>query len=106
MPARKFSKMSRKAKPIATEPRPSPVSTLAGVTDGKAIAAAMKSASAQIPKSMISTTSSARAARMRARLSAVRSTRFARTTASQVSARKQIAMPRRGSTATNSSTTL
>ena len=49
IPARKFWKMSLKAKPIATPPMPSVLTRFAGVKLGKAIVAATSTPTSRMP---------------------------------------------------------
>jgi hypothetical protein len=75
---------------------------LAGVTDGKATAAAMKSATTQMPTSAISITSSASARRIRVRFRTCCIPLLARAMTSHVSASRQSAIPICGSMAMKS----
>ena len=99
-PARKFSKMSWNAKPIATAPIPSPAMALAGVKPGRTMAAAISSPTSHTASLATVWRSCFRLSRMWAWLT-VRSTRRDRNpAANSVITRTATAMTRLGKAAT------
>ena len=100
IPARKFSNASSKAKPTATDPRPSVVSARPGVIEGNTTTSAIRPPANQIAVLVTICGTSTRSARNRARRPIRATTLLRGRTATQVSGIRAGAKPARGAAST------